>query len=703
MRHQTFSVFVLLLLSPSILHAAPPTLPGWNVNWFDEFDGTSINTTLWDVINTTNTTNNSLQAYLPSQVTVSGGNLVITATDQPFGGLPYRSGQVISRASRRHGKWEVRAKLPTSQGQWPAIWLLPDAGVNPWPSQGEIDIMENRGNEPFKTSSAFHYGTNPPFNHNFVYAEHEAQVAGTANNFHNDFHTYGVEWSSDVLRFFVDGVNYYNVHDADVGGFLSSQTAGMETVINNAIGGNFLPNPDASTVWPQEMLIDYVHMYSPSGAADNRLLENGSFDGTANPDHSPLAGWTTFGTQNFGNVSPHNEAVRSGSHSLKLFGQFNGSTNYSGVEQGVTITAGEEVRAIVHDYIRSADSIAGTSNQVTLNIDYYSKKHGKYGSPDYISTESITIADGSTAQDTWLAHELRSTAPAGAVEARMAIAVVQPNGQGGAVHFDDIAFGKRGGNTLVWDETGNGIWNTSRWNGTGPDFPVDFDRAVIRTDRVGVVGSQAAFETVVESGELLIAGQLTSDVTVAAAGTIVNRGTITGDLAVEGSVAIESVDTLTVNGVVDLTQADLLIGDAYAQTRGTYTGNFSVMEANQIVGTLPLSSGDHLGDGLFLESLLQVGQFVVADLYSAIPGDANGDGVNNGADFIIWNNFKFTTGTDWTSGDFNGDGVTNGADFIIWNNFKFTTADRLPAAVPEPQPILWAVLAFFCLGARRAY
>ena len=127
--------------------------------------------------------------------------------------------------------------------------------------------MENRGDEPHRTSSAFHWGTNPPYSHSFVYDEQSAHQDGQPENFHSEFHTYGVEWTDRQLRFFVDGVNHYTAHDADVGGFLSSQSANMETVINNAIGGDFLPNPNGSTVWPQQMLIDYVHVYSAAGNA----------------------------------------------------------------------------------------------------------------------------------------------------------------------------------------------------------------------------------------------------------------------------------------------------------------------------------------------------------------------------------------------------------------------------------------------------
>ena len=92
--------------------------------------------------------------------------------------------------------------------------------------------------------------------------------------------------------------------------------------------------------------------------------------------------------------------------------------------------------------------------------------------------------------------------------------------------------------------------------------------------------------------------------------------------------------------------------------------------------------------------------------YLAIPGDANGDRAVNGLDFLIWNQNKFTAGTNWLTGDFNGDGLTNGTDFLIWNQFKFTSVDAAAVAtVPEPSATLMLVTtlaAWFHARRRRS-
>ena len=98
----------LVLCCLTTAWAVPPQLPGWDVAWFDEFDGNQLNTNIWNAIFSTSPTNESLHAYLPDQVSVDGGNLVITSSNQPYFGLPYRSGQVISKIDQQYGKWEVK-------------------------------------------------------------------------------------------------------------------------------------------------------------------------------------------------------------------------------------------------------------------------------------------------------------------------------------------------------------------------------------------------------------------------------------------------------------------------------------------------------------------------------------------------------------------------------------------------------------------
>ncbi len=433
------AVAMMLCISAAVAVAAPA---GWNLAWNDEFTGTTLDTTKWDPIFWNTPFNNEQQAYRPDHVTVSGGNLVLTADDTNNGGKSYTSGKVESKWTKQHGRWEIRAKLPGTQGTWPAIWLLPDTNQYPWPSQGEIDIMENRGNQPFLTSSAFHWG--PDFNgRQFTFSEQQATNGGVAENYHDEFHTYAVEWDATKLRFFVDDVNYYTVSNQDTansfypGGFLSAQTAPVEINLNVAVGGDFLggAQPNGSSVWPQQMLVDYVRVYERDASPPPVVFKNGSFESQG----GSLAGWSTFGNA-IPNVQTHHEApALDGSETLKIFGQFNGGQNFSGVSQGISVNPGDQVTASANALVRSLDDLVG-GNQVEMKFDYYSSFGGVFGQADYISSTSLIIANAATATDVWNLHNLTDFAPAGAVEARLSFVFDQPALAGGAIHIDDVSF-----------------------------------------------------------------------------------------------------------------------------------------------------------------------------------------------------------------------------------------------------------------------
>ncbi len=136
-----------------------PDVPGWQLFWHDEFDGTSLNTTNWTALTRQNQNNNEKQYYPPDQVTVANGNLKITAINEPQGNKQYQSGLITSNMLFGHGRFEARIDLPTTQGMWPAFWMNPNQVQ--WPLGGEIDIMENSGSQPTLTSSAFHWQKDP--------------------------------------------------------------------------------------------------------------------------------------------------------------------------------------------------------------------------------------------------------------------------------------------------------------------------------------------------------------------------------------------------------------------------------------------------------------------------------------------------------------------------------------------------------------
>ena len=266
LQHDYKRLFLITLLTCwTLAHSALSSLadqPGWRLVWNDEFAGTSLDASKWDAVDWKSPYNNERQAYHPSQVTVSGGNLELTSIDLPYGDKAYRSGKVESKWAQQFGRWEIRAKLPGTKGTWPAIWLLPDGKKYPWPSQGEIDIMEHRGDIPTITTSAFHWGPNSR-GRRFLTDEQGISLSGRQVNFTDDFHTYAVEWDAEKIHFFVDGVHHFTVSDAETDGFIGGQSAPMEVQLNVAVGGDYVKDaqPDTTSIWPQQMLVDYVRVY----------------------------------------------------------------------------------------------------------------------------------------------------------------------------------------------------------------------------------------------------------------------------------------------------------------------------------------------------------------------------------------------------------------------------------------------------------
>jgi hypothetical protein len=196
-----------------------------------------------------------------------------------------------------------------------------------------------------------------------------------------------------------------------------------------------LDNPDSSTVWPQTFEVDYVHAYERNAQPRELSFDNGGFE----QNNGSLASWTKFG-DSINNVSSGNEKIADGNEALKLYGQFNNQTNYSGITQGLTVLGGDELTASVKSLIASNDSLSGSDNAVFFKIDYFNTQHGLFGSDEYVGSDSITIGNAQTTNDQWLDWELNSIVPADAVEARIAVVFEQKDNAGGSIFVDDIQF-----------------------------------------------------------------------------------------------------------------------------------------------------------------------------------------------------------------------------------------------------------------------
>lgn len=242
--------------APSAPADTIPALPGWQLVWHDEFNGPSIDQTKWNFeVNGNGGGNNELQYYTDraSNAFIDNGQLVIQALQENYLGKSYTSARMNSnlKGDWTYGRFEARAKLPYGQGLWPAIWMLPTDWVyGGWPSSGEIDIMELLGQETTKIYGTIHYGSSP--------ATHQ-QTGGSyvlsAGSFAGSSHLFAVEWDTAGIHWFVDGTKYFETAHG------SPFDKRFHLLLNVAVGGNWPGSPDASTIFPQKMFVDYVRVY----------------------------------------------------------------------------------------------------------------------------------------------------------------------------------------------------------------------------------------------------------------------------------------------------------------------------------------------------------------------------------------------------------------------------------------------------------
>jgi len=205
--------------------------------------------------------NNELQYYTdrPENVVVEDGMLKITARQEQFQGFGYTSARIQTKGKfqQQYGRFEARIKLPWGQGLWPAFWMLGDDnnGTEMWPQIGEIDIMENRGQEPTLITGSVH---GPGYSAGeSVSKEYELENA----RFDTDFHVFGIEWGENYINFYVDDVLYNQLTPEDVPGEWVFNDE-FYIIMNVAVGGGFVGPPSPQTVFPQEMLVDYIRVYN---------------------------------------------------------------------------------------------------------------------------------------------------------------------------------------------------------------------------------------------------------------------------------------------------------------------------------------------------------------------------------------------------------------------------------------------------------
>jgi len=266
--------FVTLLLCVACF-ASEATAENWRLIWSDEFtqpDGAAPDPSKWAFdVGGDGWGNDELEYYTSrtNNARIEQGKLVIEACREELGARHYTSARLLTK-----GKWswkyvrvEARIKIPRGPGMWPALWMM---GTNMdavgWPTGGEIDIMENIGREPGMVHGTVHgpgYSGGNGIGGSFILPGGKA--------FADQFHLFAMEWETNRIKWFVDDKLFFSVTPKSLpNGAQWVFTAPQFLLLNLAVGGSWPGKPDATTAFPQRMLVDYVRVYVPANGTARR-------------------------------------------------------------------------------------------------------------------------------------------------------------------------------------------------------------------------------------------------------------------------------------------------------------------------------------------------------------------------------------------------------------------------------------------------
>ncbi len=243
-------------------YSTPLSYPGMHLVFQDEFSGSLLNSSFWTYEIGTGYNgwgNNELQYYREENTSVSDGYLTIEARQESFGGMSYTSSRLVTmgKQSFHYGRVDIRAVLPEGQGLWPAMWMLGDnfSSVG-WPACGEIDIMELVGGGEGRDDVT--YGT-IHWDNNGTKADLGGHKQLASGIFSDEFHVFTIKWDASTIRWYLDDVQFYvaDITPAAMSEF--HQNAFL--ILNVAVGGNWPGSPDATTIFPQQMIVDYIRVF----------------------------------------------------------------------------------------------------------------------------------------------------------------------------------------------------------------------------------------------------------------------------------------------------------------------------------------------------------------------------------------------------------------------------------------------------------
>lgn len=275
---------------------------GFKLVWHDEFNGTELSEDDWNrEEHEKGWVNNELQEYVPSAdyAYVKDGELIIqpVKTEDENGNVKYYSGRVNTQNKHdiKYGYIEAKIKFPQGKGFLPAFWMMPqdESYYGQWPKCGEIDIAEVLGDNTNKNFGTLHYGA--------PHKQNQGSYTLKDGDFANDYHVFAIEWEPGLIKWYVDGEQYFETNDwftkleysEDEKPYPAPFDQPFHVILNVAVGGDWPGDPDETTTFDEkaQMRVDYVRYFQKDSYDENvekpeKVLEMREADETGNFVHN---------------------------------------------------------------------------------------------------------------------------------------------------------------------------------------------------------------------------------------------------------------------------------------------------------------------------------------------------------------------------------------------------------------------------------
>jgi beta-glucanase (GH16 family) len=240
---------------------SPLSYANMSLVWQDEFEGTSLNPSNWTYEIGTGQSgwgNNELQYYTANNTSFVEGHLVITAKRETLNGSQFTSSRIVTLGKQnfQYGRVDIRAALPRGQGIWPALWMLgSNFSTVGWPASGEIDIMEMIGGSGRENTV-----------HGTVHWENQGQRANfggfrtlPTSTFNGRFYVFSIIWDENSISWLINNSEFHRIDTtpAELDEFRNE----FFFIFNLAVGGNWPGSPDATTTFPQNLIVDYIRVF----------------------------------------------------------------------------------------------------------------------------------------------------------------------------------------------------------------------------------------------------------------------------------------------------------------------------------------------------------------------------------------------------------------------------------------------------------